>query len=83
MTRQYYAAHRPYGITSLNTAGPRADVLLGFDRKAERDAWVAADIGHREAVASDDTALRAVLRLEARVGYRVVLTAPEFAEGVR
>jgi hypothetical protein len=83
VARQYYAAYRPYGIASLNTAGLRADVLVGFDRKADRDRWVGRDAPHREPVASSDTAVRAALRFEARDGYRVVRTPAEFAEGLR
>lgn len=74
MSRQFYAAFRPYGIATLNTNGPRADVLLRFDSKAERDAWIAADMQHRESIAATATEVRAALRFEARERYEVIRT---------
>lgn len=70
--RTFYAAHRPYGLTALNTNGPRADVLHGFAGEADRDAWVAADPERREALAAGANDVRAALRFERRDGYRVV-----------
>jgi hypothetical protein len=79
MAKQFYAAYRPYGITALNTAGPRGDELLGFPNRAERDAWIARDREHREAVSATANEVRSALRFEARNGYRIVRTAGEFA----
>lgn len=75
MTRQqrtFYAAYRPYGIFTLNTNGPRADVLHGFAREGERDAWIAADEQHREAVAAQSREVRAARNFEERQGYQVI-----------
>lgn len=38
--RRYYAMHCPYGIRSLS----EGDVAYSFPSKAERDAWVEAEI---------------------------------------
>lgn len=46
MTRHYYAENCVYGINSLS----EDDTLLRFDSRAERDAWVAEDEEHRQAV---------------------------------
>lgn len=74
MSKQWYAAFRPYGITTLNTNGPRADMLLRFDTKAEREAWVAADIQHRQEVSAGAPELRAALRFEERERIAVIRT---------
>lgn len=78
MSKQWYAAFRPYGITTLNTNGPRADVLLRFDTKAEREAWIAGDIQHREEVASGAPELRAALRFEERERIAVIRTPEDW-----
>lgn len=78
MSRQFYAAYRPYGTTTLNTNGNRADVLLRFDAKADRDAWIAADMQHRESVPATATEVRAALRFEARERYEVIRTPEDW-----
>jgi hypothetical protein len=79
MSKQWYAAYRPYGVTALNTNGPRADVLVRFDNKAERDAWVAADDQRREPMSATANELRAALRFEQREQIAVIHTTDEWA----
>jgi hypothetical protein len=78
MSKQWYAAYRPYGVTRLDTNGPRADDLLRFDTKGERDAWVAGDIRHRQGVAASAPELRAALRFEERARFAVIRTPDDW-----
>jgi len=71
-TRTFYAAYRAYGIFTLNTNGPRADVLHGFAREADRDTWVAEDEQRRENVAAQAREVRAARNFEDRQGYQVI-----------
>lgn len=81
MSKQFYAAYRPYGLDALNTNGNRGDALLRFSSKAERDAWVAADDARREPMAATDPDVRACLRFEARMGYPVIRTLRDWESG--
>jgi hypothetical protein len=78
MSKQWYAAYRPYGVTALNTNGPRADVLMRFDNKVERDAWVATDSQRREPIAATANELRAALRFERRERVAVIRTTGDW-----
>lgn len=80
MSKQWYAAYRAYGVFALNTNGPRPDKLLRFASKAERDAWVAADIQHREELRASADELRAALRFEERERIAVIRTADDWRE---
>lgn len=73
MARAYYAAYRPYGVSALNSAGPRGDVLVAFEQQATRDLWVALDSQHREPVAATAKETRAARRFEARNNYTVIV----------
>lgn len=76
-TTRYYAEYCPYGVTVLNRNGPRANKLRVFATRRERDAWVAADPQHREAVAATANKVRAALRFEERSGYSIMTTPDE------
>jgi hypothetical protein len=79
MSKQFYAAYRPYGITVENRNGMRGDALLRFSTKAGRDAWLAADLDYtRESVAASDPDVRACLRFEERTGYPVFRVGEEW-----
>lgn len=80
MSKQWYAAYRPYGVHTLNTNGPRPDKLLRFGSKAEREAWVAADSQHREPVSASTDELRAARRFEERERIAVIRTADDWRE---
>jgi len=76
-TTRYYAEYCPYGVTVRNTNGPRANKLIVFATRSERDAWVAADPQHREEVAATSNTVRAALRFEERSGYSIMTTPDE------
>jgi hypothetical protein len=61
--RSYYAAQR-------NATPP--DTLHSFTRATDRDAWIAADEGHREVIRSASTEVRAARLFEQRNNYQVI-----------
>ena len=52
MTRYSYAVSRPYGHQAYNSNGGQANVLRRWRTASLRDAWVADDEEHREAVSA-------------------------------
>jgi hypothetical protein len=79
-TTKFYAEYCPYGITALNTNGPRANKLIVFPTRSERDAWVAADPQHRESLSASANKVRAAVRFEQRMGYAVIISQEEFED---
>lgn len=49
----YYAIENPYGLRTLNSAGPRANKLYRFRSRAGRDKFVAADPERRDPIKAD------------------------------
>jgi hypothetical protein len=70
MTRRYYAVEYAYGMR--RNRGNRADKVLAFGSKADRDKWVRWGepdwnaSGHRRACTADESYVRAFKAAESR-----------------
>ncbi len=72
MTRKYYAAYRPYGITGVNANGAQRDILLWYPTREDRDAEVDADPTHYEPIPARSLEVRRARRHEGLYGYQVI-----------